>query len=152
MEERKEDNDIAQIGHVLGMVHKQCRNDRDSFIQYRCQNIRGYGKSLTNAINAGETDLDTKLCVDKTFAKKYNFDGSQFTKNAQYADLPGILDEAEFDMGSIMMYPSNAFSNPECWPKSMDKVDGKVTGMSWIHGSLAPSAGEEVVSLGWYWR
>jgi hypothetical protein len=100
---------------------------------------------------ATETDLDTKLCVDKTFAKKYNFDGSQFTKNAQYADLPGILDEAEFDMGSIMMYPSNAFSNPECWPKSMDKVDGKVTGMSWIHGSLAPSAGEEVVSLGWYW-
>lgn len=107
---------------------------------------------------AGETDVETKLCDDKIFAERYNFDGSQFKKNAQYADLPGSLEEAKFDMGSIMTYPSNAFSNPDCGLEKMDKcpmvgidrVDGKVTGTLWIHRSVVPSASDVAFVKKWY--
>jgi hypothetical protein len=68
-----------------------------------------------------------------------------------------MFDEATFDMGSIMLYPSNAFSNPECSSNNIDacpmvgiyKVGDRVVGKSWIHGSVAPSAGDAAFVKQW---
>jgi hypothetical protein len=51
------------------MIHEQCRNDRDDFVEHRCQNVRGYSEALLAATLAGETDIPTKLCEQKAFAQ-----------------------------------------------------------------------------------
>jgi hypothetical protein len=140
------------------MVHEHCRNHRDDHVEYRCGNIQGFGKALTSAILAGERDVSTRLCGDQEFAIKYGFDGSAYTKNLGYTDFAGRFDEGSFDMASVMMYPSNAYSNPGCSPTNMDvcplvgldKVNGKVVGKSWIYGNVAPSSGDVAFVRKWY--
>jgi hypothetical protein len=142
------------------MIHEQCRNDRDTYLEYRCENIKGYGAAAYNAMMAAEKAVESRLCEDKAFAEKYGFDGAQFTKNAGKSDIAGRLDEGPFDFGSIMMYPSNAFSNPDCKPDNIDKcpmvqidkVNDKVTGTSWIHTGEVPSQGDIAFVKKWYPR
>ena len=141
------------------MIHEQCRNDRDDYAEYRCQNVEGYDEAFGRALTAGELSAATELCDNKKVAEKYGFDGSQFTKNHEMGEeAPGIFDEGSFDRGSVMLYPSNAFSKSECSPSNMDacpmvaidKVNGKETGKSWIYANVAPSNGDVAFVKKWY--
>jgi hypothetical protein len=38
----------------------------------------------------------------------------------------------------------------KCPMVGIDRVDGKVTGTSWIHGSVVPSAGDVAFVKKWY--
>jgi hypothetical protein len=58
-----------QFGHVLGMIHEQCRSDRDDHIVYHCKDINGYGATFYKAMMAGEQDVDTHLCDEKPLRK-----------------------------------------------------------------------------------
>jgi hypothetical protein len=94
----------------------------------------------------------------KAFTEKYRFNGAQFTKNAGYTDFAGHLDRGAFDFGSIMLYPSNAFSNPDskkdnidkCIMVQIDKIGDKVTGTSQIHTGEVPSQGSIEFVKKWY--
>jgi hypothetical protein len=107
---------------------------------------------------AGETNVPTRLCEDQAFALRYGFDGSQYIKNAGYVDFAGRFDEGKIDLGSVMMYPSNAFANPECSPMKMeacplvaiDRINAKEVGTSWIYANVAPSNGDVAFVKEWY--
>lgn len=145
---------FSKFGHVLGMVHEQVRHDRDTYIEYRCENVRGYHSAYTTALLAGEdpATIRQNLCDDFLFAAKYGFMGTAYTKNDRYKNIPFILDEGEFDYQSIMMYPSNAYSGPECQGTidnldkcvlvALDRVKGVVRSKSFMHTNLDPSQGD----------
>ncbi|KAH7076141.1 hypothetical protein FB567DRAFT_452241 [Paraphoma chrysanthemicola] len=147
-----------EFGHVFGMVHEQCRNDRVAFIEYRCENIKGYDRASTAALLSGDPDWRERLCDDKDFANEFNFDSAQFIKNFDSTVIPGMIDEGDFDRGSIMLYPSHAFSHPDCKSAKVnkcplaliDKVNGKVTGKSYIFENAIPSLGDVAWVKKWY--
>jgi hypothetical protein len=142
------------------MIHEQCRNDRDSYVEYHCENVKGYKDAFYSALVKGEPDAASKLCEDRRFAQQYGFDGAQYTKNYDYERIPGIVDDPDigFDMGSIMLYPSYAYKNDDCSQTEvekcplvgLDKIDGKVVGRSWIHENVAPSEGDKAFVKKWY--
>ncbi|KAF2821550.1 hypothetical protein CC86DRAFT_386491 [Ophiobolus disseminans] len=147
-----------EIAHVLGMIHEQCRDDRDEYVEYLCKNVAGYDAAFGRAVASDDPEAGEKLCYDKQFAERHGFDGSQFTKNHDFWDQFGMFDYGTFDLGSIMLYPSNAFFTSKCWSSNMDacpmvgidKLNGKVTGTSWIHGNAQPSAGDIAFVKKWY--
>jgi hypothetical protein len=132
------------------MIHEQCRNGRDGYVEYNCNSIQGYGTALMNVVLASKQDASTHLCVDKDFAEKYGFDGSAHTENSGYVDFAGRFDESRFDMGSIMIYPSNAFANAEYSKANMDafplmglyNINGRTVGNSWSYKYAVPSSGD----------
>jgi hypothetical protein len=140
------------------MIHEQCRNDRDEFLHFECENIQDFGRAMAAAIKTGEVNWKEKLCEEKDYANRFEFDSAQFTKNYESQIIPGMIDEGNFDFGSVMLYPSHAFSNPECSPDNLDKcplaqldkVNGEVMGKSYIHENVAPSSGDIAFIKKWY--
>ncbi|OAL47819.1 hypothetical protein IQ07DRAFT_681968 [Pyrenochaeta sp. DS3sAY3a] len=145
---------VHEFGHVLGMIHEHNRDDRDEYLVYRCEKLLGFDDALAWAIEDGveEAVARKKLCDEQRFATKYEFDGCAYTKNEWYHDRPGYFDEDEFDIDSIMMYPTTDSSNVECNElgiddecplMKIDKVDGKNIGtLSRISQPEVPSAGD----------
>ncbi|KAI8942026.1 hypothetical protein NX059_000133 [Plenodomus lindquistii] len=140
-----------ELGHVLGMVHEQCRGDRYQFVEVRCEKIRCFTHALTSAILDGESPhvAKEKLCKDKATAKKYRFDAAEYIKNDEVPRIDFIMDEGSFDYGSIMLYPSNTFvagdcqnNLDECPMVAIDRVDGEVVGTRPININAAPSTGD----------
>ncbi|PSN71997.1 hypothetical protein BS50DRAFT_583601 [Corynespora cassiicola Philippines] len=102
-----------EIGHVLGMVHEHCRHDRDDFVQYRCEKVKGFQEALTRAVAATKLKYDNvkgQLCNSQKFALTHDFDGSEYTKGDGVTGLP-IDGDTGFDMESVMLYPSIVFSD-----------------------------------------
>ena len=152
----KSTTDLEQLGHVFEMLHEQVRNDRDDYVHYECKNNQGYDTALAKAMTDGlaQNDAHTKLCEDRTFAEKYNFMGSQFTKNPQGK----IHDESGgFDVNSIMMYDLSVFSNPTC-DKDKSKcplqklvsVNREIVGTNRIIENTVPSDGDVAWLKMWY--
>ncbi|CAO2651370.1 Nn.00g039400.m01.CDS01 [Neocucurbitaria sp. VM-36] len=142
------------IGHVLGLVHEHVRYDRDEYVEYRCENVKGFGAAYLKALLDG-FGLETatkELCENKLFAQRYGFVGTAYTKNDIYPRIPKILDDGEFDYHSIMLYPSNAYAGPKCQGSidnldactmvALDKINGKVVSKSFIHTNMVPSEGD----------
>ncbi|KAF3033986.1 hypothetical protein E8E12_005229 [Didymella heteroderae] len=103
-----------ELGHVLGMVHEQVRNDRDERVKYECCNVQGYADALSKAVaveSLSEADAHRRLCEDHDFALKHSFMGSQFAKNPRGKTHD---ESGEFDMDSIMLYGSDVFAEPAC--------------------------------------
>lgn len=57
-----------------------------------------------------KTTAHQKLCEDKALADRYNFDGAQFIKSMNGHKY----DDGEFDLQSIMLYPSTAYASQQC--------------------------------------
>jgi hypothetical protein len=106
-----------------------------------------------------DADARKKLCEDALFAGKYDFAGSQYTKNDDRG-IPGAVDSAGgFDLDSIMLYDSYHFSQDQercaadknnCPLLKIDKVDGKKTGTSSYFRKFLPSAGDIAWVKSWY--
>lgn len=136
------------------MIHEQCRDDRDEHIVYRCEKLVGFDAALQRAMADGveEAVARTKLCDWQSFAYKYDFDGWSYTKNERYTAIPKFFDEGEFDIDSIMLYPTDSSANlqcvslridKECPLMKIDKVRGKSIGtLSRIYSKDVPSAGD----------
>ncbi|KAF1847659.1 uncharacterized protein K460DRAFT_426406, partial [Cucurbitaria berberidis CBS 394.84] len=144
-----------EIGHVLGMVHEQVRYDRNDHVEYRCHNVLGYQRALSDAILAGvSADMAGKdLCEDMLFAQRFAFDGTAFTKQDKYKSVSfAILGDGDFDYPSIMLYPSNTYAGPGCQGTvnnlvactlvAIDRANGNAVGQSYIHTNMVPSAGD----------
>lgn len=146
-----------QLGHVFGMVHEQVRNDRDDHVVYNCANVQDYAGALAKSIaaeNLPEAEARRLLCEDREFADKYQFMGSQFTKNprGRIHDEPG-----GFDLDSIMMYDSSVFAEPACDADAskcpllkLVKVNGEIVGTNRILENTEPSAGDVAWVKMWY--
>jgi hypothetical protein len=143
------------------MVHEQCREDRDKFIEFRCEKLKGYNEAKELASKIDFFGMwDNKLCWDKRFAQRFGFVGSQYMLNDDNPGDPGFLDEDGFDLGSIMLYPSGAYAaDPNCYGNppdldacplvKLDKVDGKVVKYP-INTNTAPSPGDVEFVERWY--
>ncbi|KAH6625703.1 hypothetical protein C7974DRAFT_414198 [Boeremia exigua] len=99
-----------ELGHVLGMSHEHIRSDRDAHVLYTCTSVLGYADALSRAMATESLSAEAahqRLCDDRAFAQKYDFAGSQFTKNphGRVHDEPG-----GFDAKSIMLYDSDVFA------------------------------------------
>jgi hypothetical protein len=146
-----------QIGHVLGMLHEHCRWDRDDHVLFRCDKLLGYQDALITASLAGHPDAAERLCTNQAFANEFHFEaGAQYIKNDAYAMIVSpIMDEGPFDLGSIMMYPSNAYAaDPKCWEKSdasvCPLVAARFGSTRLINVNTAPSAGDVKFVKTWY--
>lgn len=146
-----------QIDHILGMLHEQCRYDRDGYVVFRCDMLVGYKDALIAASTAGHADAAEHLCTEQAFAKRFGFEaGAQYIKNDafQFMTAP-IMDEGPFDLGSIMLYPSNAYAvDPACWERNDKSVCPLVAarfGTTWpISVNVAPSNGDVAFVKTWY--
>ena len=124
-------------------------NDCDEHAKYECCNVQGYDGALSKAMSTeglSEAEAHRRLCEDKDFALKYDFTGSQFTKNPQgkIHDEPG-----GFDLQSIMLYSSDVFEDPACDTDASKcpllkyvKVNGEVIRTNRILENTEPSAGD----------
>lgn len=101
-----------------------------------------------------ETEAHAKLCEDRLFAGKYEFVGSQFTKNPEgkIHDEPG-----GFDTNSIMMYSSDVFADPACDSDKtkcpllkLVKINGEIVGTNRILENTQPSDGDIAWAKSWY--
>ncbi|KAF7568266.1 Astacin domain containing protein [Pyrenophora tritici-repentis] len=139
-----------EIGHVLGLLHEHARFDRDDFITYQCTNLKGYSQAVNAATDAGFelAYAILRLCSEKDFALQFDFIGAEYTKNDAYSNFDtGIFDEGDFDLGSIMMYPSSANTEDErCWTESRKDLCVLMAGTElkmWpIMPAQAPSRGD----------
>ena len=148
---------LEQLGHVFGMVHEQVRNDRDDHVVYNCKSVVGYATALARVVKAetlSEAEAHRLLCEDRVFAEKYEFVGSQFTKNpkGRVHDEPG-----GFDVNSIMMYDSSVFADSACDSDTskcpllkLVKVNGEVVGTNRILENTKPSEGDAAWLKMWY--
>ena len=146
-----------QIGHILGMLHEQCRFDRDGYVVFRCDMLVGYKDALVAASTAGHADAAERLCTEQAFANQFGFEaGAQYIKNDAFHFMTApIMDEGPFDLGSIMLYPSNAYAaDPACWEKNDKNVCPLVAarfGTTWpISVNVAPSNGDVAFVKTWY--
>jgi hypothetical protein len=139
------------------MLHEHCRWDRDDHVLFRCDKLLGYQDALIAASLAGHSDAAERLCANQAFANEFHFEaGAQYIKNDAYdMIISPIMDEGPFDLGSIMMYPSNAYAaDANCWEKSDASVCPLVAarfGSTWpINVNTAPSAGDVKSVKTWY--
>lgn len=87
---------LHEIGHAIGLIHEQCRADRDKYINIAYNNIQKN--------------------------KKHNFD--IFNKSHNILGWMGNSGQEYFDFTSIMLYPSyNSFAIDPSKP-TMTKKDG----------------------------
>ena len=146
---------MSQIGHTLGMLHEQCRWDRDEYLEYRCQNLVGYEAAIAAAEAEGipRNKAENYLCNNKAFADHFNFAGSQYVKNDKFDNLDfGPMDYGAFDYGSIMMYPSSAYAgDSRCWEDSTMDLCPMIAQNGWmIVEAPAPSNGDIAFVKKWY--
>lgn len=143
------------MGHVLGMVHEQTRHDRDDYVEYRCDKIKGYKNTQYDALMQDAisyADSAARLCEDKAFAQKYGFNGSAYTKNDDYGNNGQLPDDGQFDVSSIMIYPSNAFAEggcqgtifnlDDCVLVALVRINGNVVNKAFIPTNVFPSDGD----------
>lgn len=96
-----------------------------------------------------------RLCEEYEFAHRYNFDGSQFMI---YTPLGIVDDSPDFDLNSIMLYPSDGLANPACQNnpfrcpllKWVEDANGQKTELAWIHHNTDPSVGDIEWVKKWY--
>lgn len=110
---------------------------------------------------AGESDFIARefICNDADYATTYGFVGAQFTNDGRVNLInPGVLDEpGGFDMDSITMYGSDAFSDPRCAQFqdfcSLVKIDrnqwGQPFGTSKYVAKKVPSPGDVAFVKRW---
>jgi hypothetical protein len=132
-------------------------NTGDEYVKYQCEKVGNFDTALSRAIADGvsEAVARNKLCDDTAFAQKYDFWGWAFTKNDRHSTDPGVLDEGEFDVNSIMLYSSTAFAGksslcelaPSLWKDACPllkwtKVNGVKVGTELIHEKMDVSDGD----------
>ncbi|ORY17870.1 hypothetical protein BCR34DRAFT_596737 [Clohesyomyces aquaticus] len=99
-----------ELGHVLGLKHEHQRIDRDKYMKYDCTKIQGYDKAFEEAKKKGKEHL---LCTDPAVAIEFKFIGHAFTSS--------FPKKGDYDIKSIMHYPSDYFGTPAC--KENAKID-----------------------------
>ena len=139
------------------MAHEHCRFDRDKNVLFRCDKLVGYKDALIAASVAGHQDAAERLCTEQGFANEFNFEaGAQYIKNAALNSIYApIMDEGPFDLGSIMIYPLNAYAaDSNCWEQNDICVCPLVAarfGSTWaIQVNTAPSVGDVNFVRAWY--
>ena len=139
------------------MAHEHCRFDRDENVLFRCDKLVGYKDALIAASVAGHQDAAERLCTEQGFANEFNFEaGAQYIKNAALNSIYApIMDEGPFDLGSIMIYPLNAYAaDSNCWEQNDICVCPLVAarfGSTWaIQVNTAPSVGDVNFVRAWY--
>lgn len=117
----------------------------------------GYQAALIAASVAGHADAANRLCTEQVFANQFGFEaGAQYVKNDAYSFVPAaVMDEGAFDLGSIMIYPSNAYAaDTTCWEQANTAVCPMVAsrfGTTWaINVNTAPSRGDVDFVKQWY--
>lgn len=139
-----------EFGHVLGMLHEQNRNDRDQYMEYRCDRVKGFQAAYTRAkydppnAHFSDAQLRTALCEDREFATRYGFVfGPDFHKHNTEVSK-------EFDWDSIMLYGSSTGAQGDCnnniedctmLRKTVDTATGKIQ-YSKFEGGSKPSKGD----------
>jgi hypothetical protein len=92
---------LHELGHTLGLVHEQCRSDRDTFIEVHWENIQ----------DDRQENINVCLPKDSTYQNR------QFEK---YEDPNSETLLTRYDPKSVMHYPAPATgwggcSNQEVW-------------------------------------
>lgn len=113
--------------------------------------VVGYQEAYNQAVADGLLPFEAhlELCESVNFARRYEFQGHQFTIDDQFGQgrRPGTLDEpGGFDFDSIMIYDSPAYAERNCWedPKfcTLMKIEwrnGQKVGLSRFEAKKVPS-------------
>lgn len=91
-------------GHVLGYAHEQNRDDRDDWLDYKCENVQGYAEAEKKVKDAGKHTMD-QVCKSAMLCFQYDFAGHLFTKNmwSRNFDTETFLHKGPYlDLKSIM--------------------------------------------------
>ncbi|KAF1836175.1 hypothetical protein BDW02DRAFT_255621 [Decorospora gaudefroyi] len=109
--EKLEEGDKVTVahewGHVLGLSHEHRRDDRDDWLDYKCENVVGYEEARRRVEDAGVHGID-EVCESAELWYRLGFVGYAFTKNLWGNDEKAekVTRKGPFDGNSIMLYHS----------------------------------------------
>lgn len=138
---------MHEFGHAIGLQHEHQRQDRDDYLDFRCENLIGYKEAKEKAqidhlahfdVDVEDEDRFRIMCDDDVIANDYLPAALPFVRG----DEGGHRNELEkeqwesfvwsnkFDYDSIMIYNSNANTPDDADPKDpktwvLARKDGK---------------------------
>ncbi|KAK6433743.1 hypothetical protein LTR95_010073 [Oleoguttula sp. CCFEE 5521] len=140
-----------ELGHVMGLNHEHQRPDRDTYLNFHCENLDGYSKAVADvkidehALFDDDMNDDARMrvvCADDAAAGIYLPSALSFLRPQDVRSRPqrrkwkAYQNSQKFDFDSIMIYDSFSGS-----PAGTNLVDHK----KWV---LAKKDGSAVVQGG----
>jgi hypothetical protein len=127
-----------RTGYVFGLWHEHQRYDRDQYIRFNCEALKGYEGAKMRVQSQGRHSMD-EVCTHGVIAASYGFYAVEsYTKHdtldpgatkiglnyPRYQNYP----ENDYDYMSIMQYSSN----PKNWFDDNKKLQSSLA--FWKHG------------------
>jgi hypothetical protein len=123
---------VHELGHVLGMEHAHTRQDRDDYVQFRCEKLVEYYEKLGQyMMKKKPEDGPNGLCEDWNIAAWLGFSAADYVKGALPAgeQVPGqsprtyrlwpVRSSGPYPVESVMQYPSDGAASGLCTKKNL---------------------------------
>ncbi|KAF2825155.1 hypothetical protein CC86DRAFT_39547 [Ophiobolus disseminans] len=107
-----------ELGHICGLWHEHQRPDRDHYVRFNCEALKGYDQAKKISDREGHHTMD-EICASGALAATYGFDMVAQYDTIEHIDPASDVQGQiwywkqnypyhDYDDNSIMCYSSNA--------------------------------------------